>query len=134
VGLFCEFAKPIFNGGDTAWLYRGEADSHPRSLACIDHRSLRSEGRPVVRYSESDFGSVRERRHRLNKTPEQVQVLCVGSDLCSGVESGQMNSGDERKALSAMALERDGEGLKRSVELYAMRRNGRTAAANDGAC
>ena len=61
-----------------------------------------------MRYSDADLGSVNERGHRLNKTPERAQVLCMGSDLCSGVESGQMNSGDERKALSAMALERDG--------------------------
>ena len=127
-GLFSNFCEPILHNSDAARVYRGEADSHARPLACIDDRSLGSEVRPVVRYLDSDLSSVNKRRHRLNKAPEQIQVLCVRGDLFSGVESGQMNSGDERKALSAMPPERDGS---TSVVLTILRETVRRAGIND---
>jgi hypothetical protein len=42
------------------------------------------------------------------RVAEQAQVLCTRSNFGSGVENSQMNSGNEREASSAMALERDG--------------------------
>ena len=57
----------------------------------------------------------------------------MSGDLFSGVERGQMNSGDEGKALSAMAPERDGS-TSVVLESYARRRYGRTPTGTPMAC
>jgi hypothetical protein len=104
---FRRFRQPRVQDRDTAWLYRGEPDAHPRKFAGIRDPALGDEGRSVVRDSDCYFRSLCERGCRLNKTAEKTQVLRVRSDLGLAVEGGYLNPSDEREASRAMGLERD---------------------------
>lgn len=106
--LSCQFRKPFIQNRDTAWLYGGEPDPHPRAFPRIGNPALGGEYRSVVPDPESDLCPVRERPRRLDKTPEQTQILYVRSDVSFRVEGSHLDSGDEWKTLRAMAVERDG--------------------------
>jgi hypothetical protein len=104
---FRHFRQPRIQDRDTAWFHRGEPDPHPRKFAGIRDPALGDKSRSVVRDSDCYFRSLRERSRRLNKTPEQTQVLRVRSDLGLAVEGGYLNPSGEREASRAMGLERD---------------------------
>ena len=106
--LLPQFREPVIQDRNTAGLYRREPDPHPSAVPCVRDPSLGGEDRSVMRDSESDLCSVRERLRRLDKTPEEAQILRMCCDHGSSVEVGDLHPGDKGEAVRAVALERDG--------------------------
>jgi hypothetical protein len=75
----------------------------------MDYTALGNKDRTVMGDSECDLRSLGKRSRRLNKAPEQAQILCVCGDVSFCVQDCYFDTRDEWETLSAMVLDGDGK-------------------------